>query len=157
MALDPSDLASLSAAIQNAITQGFSSAFPQRGGPSVPPAPPAPPGVPPTPPSPSPSPSPSPNPSPAEVRSTSVDASRTLLDSMAAAPGKILKGVEAGLEGLLEIQDKAAIQNYRDLVRNYSGEIKKITSDLTFDDSKVRKKGWNAQSVVEYLKHHDLY
>ena len=149
MALDPSDLASLSAAIQNAITQGFSSAFPQRGGPSVPPAPPAPPGVPPTPPSPSPSPSPSPNPSPAEVRSTSVDASRTLLDSMAAAPGKILKGVEAGLEGLLEIQDKAAIQNYRDLVRNYSGEIKKITSEqfLERDFSKIINEG--DRTVIE--------
>jgi nucleoside-diphosphate-sugar epimerase len=36
-------------------------------------------------------------------------------------------------------------------------KIKKITSHLTFDDSKVRKKGWNPQSVVEYLNHHDLY
>ena len=36
-------------------------------------------------------------------------------------------------------------------------KIKKITSDLTFDDSKARKKGWNPNSVVEYLKHHDLY
>lgn len=36
-------------------------------------------------------------------------------------------------------------------------KIKKITSDLTFDDSKARKKGWNPHSVVEYLKHHDLY
>jgi nucleoside-diphosphate-sugar epimerase len=38
-----------------------------------------------------------------------------------------------------------------------SVKIKKITSDLTFDDSKVRRKGWNPQSVVEYLRHHDLY
>lgn len=36
-------------------------------------------------------------------------------------------------------------------------KVRKITSDLTFDDSKVRKKGWNPQSVVVYLKHHDLY
>jgi nucleoside-diphosphate-sugar epimerase len=36
-------------------------------------------------------------------------------------------------------------------------KIKKITSDLTFDDSKARKKGWNPNSVVEYLKHNDLY
>lgn len=35
-------------------------------------------------------------------------------------------------------------------------KIKKITSDLTFDDSKARKKGWNPHSVLEYLKHHDL-
>ncbi len=38
-----------------------------------------------------------------------------------------------------------------------SMKIKKITSDLTFDDSKVRRMGWNPQSVVEYLKHRDLY
>lgn len=32
-------------------------------------------------------------------------------------------------------------------------KIKKITSDLTFDDSKARKLlGWNPQSVLEYLK-----
>jgi nucleoside-diphosphate-sugar epimerase len=35
-------------------------------------------------------------------------------------------------------------------------KIKKITSDLTFDDSKSRKLGWNPQSVLEYLKNNDL-
>jgi nucleoside-diphosphate-sugar epimerase len=35
-------------------------------------------------------------------------------------------------------------------------KIKKITSDLTFDDSKARQFGWNPQSVLEYLKHNDL-
>jgi len=36
-------------------------------------------------------------------------------------------------------------------------KIKKITSDLTFDDSKGRKKGWNPRPVVAYLKDHDLF
>lgn len=35
-------------------------------------------------------------------------------------------------------------------------KIKKITSDLTFDDSKARKTGWNPHSVLEFLKHIDL-
>ena len=35
-------------------------------------------------------------------------------------------------------------------------KIKKITSDLTFDDSKARELGWNPQSVLEYLKNNDL-
>jgi nucleoside-diphosphate-sugar epimerase len=37
-----------------------------------------------------------------------------------------------------------------------SRKIKKITSDLTFDDSKARELGWNPQSVLEYLKANDL-
>ena len=37
-----------------------------------------------------------------------------------------------------------------------SMKIKKITSDLIFDDSKAREKGWNPQSVLEYLKYNDL-
>ncbi len=37
-----------------------------------------------------------------------------------------------------------------------SRKIKKITSDLTFDDCKARELGWNSQSVVEYLKFNDL-
>ena len=36
-----------------------------------------------------------------------------------------------------------------------SMKIKKITSDLTFDDSKAREKGWNPQPVLEYLKNND--
>ncbi len=35
-------------------------------------------------------------------------------------------------------------------------KIKKITSDLTFDDSKARGMGWKPQSVLEYLIHNDL-
>ncbi len=35
-------------------------------------------------------------------------------------------------------------------------KIKKITSDLTFDDSKARELGWNPKSVLEYLKNNDL-
>lgn len=35
-------------------------------------------------------------------------------------------------------------------------KIKKITSDLTFDDSKARNMGWEPQSVLEYLKNNDL-
>lgn len=36
-------------------------------------------------------------------------------------------------------------------------KIKKITSDLTFDDSKARELlGWNPQSVLEYLKNNNL-
>ena len=35
-------------------------------------------------------------------------------------------------------------------------KIKKITSDLTFDDSKARSLGWKPQSVLEYLKNDDL-
>ena len=35
-------------------------------------------------------------------------------------------------------------------------KIKKITSDLTFDDSKARSLGWKPQSVIEYLKNNDL-
>lgn len=35
-------------------------------------------------------------------------------------------------------------------------KIKKITSDLTFDDSKARAMGWKPQSVLEYLKLNDL-
>jgi nucleoside-diphosphate-sugar epimerase len=37
-----------------------------------------------------------------------------------------------------------------------SFKIKKITSDLTFGDSKARKLGWNPQSVIEYLEVNDL-
>lgn len=35
-------------------------------------------------------------------------------------------------------------------------KIKKITSNLTFDDSKARELGWKSQSVLEYLKNNDL-
>jgi nucleoside-diphosphate-sugar epimerase len=35
-------------------------------------------------------------------------------------------------------------------------KIKKITSNLTFDDSKARGLGWKSQSVLEYLKNNDL-
>lgn len=35
-------------------------------------------------------------------------------------------------------------------------KIKKITSDLTFDDSKARELGWKPQSVLEYLKNNDI-
>lgn len=38
-----------------------------------------------------------------------------------------------------------------------SSKIKKITSDLTFDDSKARELlGWNPQSVLEYLENNSL-
>lgn len=37
-----------------------------------------------------------------------------------------------------------------------SMKLKKITSDLTFDDLKAREKEWNPQSVLEYLRHNDL-
>ena len=38
-----------------------------------------------------------------------------------------------------------------------SSKIKKITSDLTFDDTKARNLfGWNPQSVLEYLKNNSL-
>lgn len=38
-----------------------------------------------------------------------------------------------------------------------SMKLKKITSDLTFDDSKARELlGWNPQSVLEYLKNNSL-
>ncbi|MGV1012103.1 MAG: NAD-dependent epimerase/dehydratase family protein [Flavobacterium sp.] len=47
-----------------------------------------------------------------------------------------------------------------DLIGNKSPlnslKIKKITSDLTFDDSKARKMGWNPKSVLEYLKNNNL-
>ncbi len=47
-----------------------------------------------------------------------------------------------------------------DLIGNKSPinsfKIKKITSDLTFDDSKAREMGWDPQSVLEYLKKNDL-
>jgi nucleoside-diphosphate-sugar epimerase len=35
-------------------------------------------------------------------------------------------------------------------------KIKKITCDLTFDDSKARNKGWEPKSVLEYLQQKDL-
>jgi nucleoside-diphosphate-sugar epimerase len=35
-------------------------------------------------------------------------------------------------------------------------KIKKITSDLTFDDTKARSLGWKSHSVLEYLKNNDL-
>lgn len=35
-------------------------------------------------------------------------------------------------------------------------KIKKITSDLIFDDSKARKMGWRPKSVLEYLKNNGL-
>jgi nucleoside-diphosphate-sugar epimerase len=35
-------------------------------------------------------------------------------------------------------------------------KIKKITSNLTFDDAKARELGWSPQSVLEYLKNNDL-
>ena len=35
-------------------------------------------------------------------------------------------------------------------------KLKKITSDLTFDESKARKMGWNPQPVLEYLRINDL-
>ncbi|PZX92479.1 NAD(P)-dependent oxidoreductase [Flavobacterium aquariorum] len=38
-----------------------------------------------------------------------------------------------------------------------SSKIKKITSDLTFDDSKARELlGWNPKSVLDYLKNNNL-
>lgn len=37
-----------------------------------------------------------------------------------------------------------------------SKKLKKLTFDLTFDDSKARENGWNSQSVLEFLKHNDL-
>lgn len=37
-----------------------------------------------------------------------------------------------------------------------SMKLKKITSDLTFDDSKARELGWNPQAVLDYLKYNDL-
>lgn len=51
-----------------------------------------------------------------------------------------------GLAGNL-LGDKSPINSLK---------IKKITSDLTFDDSKARKTGWNPHSVLEFLKHNDL-
>jgi nucleoside-diphosphate-sugar epimerase len=35
-------------------------------------------------------------------------------------------------------------------------KVKKITSHLTFDDSKARTMGWNPQSVLDYIKLNDL-
>jgi nucleoside-diphosphate-sugar epimerase len=37
-----------------------------------------------------------------------------------------------------------------------SVKVKKMTSNLTFDDSKAREMGWKPQPVLEYLKHNDL-
>lgn len=37
-----------------------------------------------------------------------------------------------------------------------TSKIKKITSNLTFDDSKARSLGWKSKSVLEYLKNNDL-
>lgn len=37
-----------------------------------------------------------------------------------------------------------------------SNKIRKMTSDLTFDDSKARELGWSSQAVLEYLKVNDL-
>jgi nucleoside-diphosphate-sugar epimerase len=38
-----------------------------------------------------------------------------------------------------------------------SAKLKKITSDLTFDDSKAREKaGWKSQGVLEYLKSNNI-
>jgi nucleoside-diphosphate-sugar epimerase len=35
-------------------------------------------------------------------------------------------------------------------------KVKKMTSDLTFDDSKAREMGWKPQPVLEYFKHNNL-
>jgi hypothetical protein len=35
-------------------------------------------------------------------------------------------------------------------------KILKMTSNLTFDDTKAREFGWNPQNVLEYLKDNDL-
>ncbi|MEO8255310.1 MAG: NAD-dependent epimerase/dehydratase family protein, partial [Flavobacterium sp.] len=52
-----------------------------------------------------------------------------------------------GLAGDL-LGDRAPINSFK---------IKKITSDLTFDDSKARKLlNWKPQSILEYLKKEDL-
>ena len=37
-----------------------------------------------------------------------------------------------------------------------SSKIRKITSDLTYDDSKARVLGWNPQTVLNYLKNKEL-
>lgn len=37
-----------------------------------------------------------------------------------------------------------------------SVKLNKITTDLTFDDSKARSLGWNPRSVLEYLNHNEL-
>lgn len=37
-----------------------------------------------------------------------------------------------------------------------SSKIKKITSDLTFNDAKAREFGWTSRSVIEYLINNDL-
>lgn len=35
-------------------------------------------------------------------------------------------------------------------------KVKKITTNLTFDDSKAREFGWNSQSVLEYIKNKNI-
>ena len=136
MALDQEDLSSLSTAIQDAITRGFSSAFPQRGSPqdqSDPPGgqpPPTDPSLPPSPKLP-------------DTSTTAVDVNRTLVDRAVSAFTATMSAGKAGIEGLIAIEKTASVQNYRDLVRNYSGEIKKITSEefLERDFSKIVNEG----------------
>jgi nucleoside-diphosphate-sugar epimerase len=45
---------------------------------------------------------------------------------------------------------------FGDTVPLNTRKILKMTSDLTFDDSKAIKIGWKPQSVLEYIKHNDL-
>lgn len=55
--------------------------------------------------------------------------------------------IAMGLIGDL-LGDKSPINSFK---------LKKITSDLTFDDSKARTLlGWNPQSVIDYLKNNDI-
>ena len=35
-------------------------------------------------------------------------------------------------------------------------KVKKMTTNLTFDDSKAREFGWNSQPVLKYIKNNDL-
>lgn len=80
-------------------------------------------------------------------------------------------GIHPSFNALSEIIAKKKINNlplivakivgyigdvFGDIAPINSFKIKKITSDLTFDDSKALKMGWNPQSVLAYLEKKDL-
>lgn len=146
MALDSDDLASLSTAIQDAITNGFANAFPRgkspnTGGSSSPSGRATAAAV--TPPS-------NVNQQALDIPEieidtvkTEVNVARTFTDRLTEAATNGLSISEVALDKLLEIQGKAAIQNYRNLIRGYSGDIRKITSEqfLKRDFSNIVNEG----------------
>jgi len=168
MALDQVDLANLSTAIENAISRGFSTAFPPGRTPGTPGGgtgtPPPPLGTP--------AQSPPGSPTGGTGGSTAVPTAPTAIASASTAEasgGATYAGVqqgsadkaiqnakalvdssEAGLARVVELQENLYVKGYRDLIQDFGGEIRKITQEdfIRGDFGKVLNKGSEASLKV---------